>query len=113
MAKRTKPQRKKATPRPRPEPQPEVEVENPAETPEAKAFDLIIPPEPKPEPREVPEPKDAPVRYTGSHQICPRCGAHDTKTYKSMPIKDGIRVQYRRCQRAVCRHEFKAPFTVV
>ena len=65
----------------------------------------------------VTDPKVKPKvkRFTGSHQVCPRCGATDTTVYKSMPVDERtmIRVQYRRCQRAVCRAEFKATLKVV
>ena len=55
------------------------------------------------------------IRFTGSHQICPRCGTADTVAYKSMDVDklSNIRVQYRRCRRGHCRHEFKATLTVV
>ena len=61
--------------------------------------------------------KDEPekkVRYTGSHQVCPRCGTNDTVAYKSMDVDQvsGIRVQYRRCRRGHCRNEFKATLEV-
>lgn len=59
------------------------------------------------------EEKEKPERYMGSHQICPRCGSKDTIAYKSMPIDKGTRIQYRRCLRGVCRHEFKTSFGVV
>lgn len=101
------------------------------DTEEAKAFDQFMEDNPPAEiikPESLVEvqcqqydrsnfvaPKPVPVRFTGSHQICPRCGAMDTKVYKSMPIdpKNNIRVQYRRCSRGPCRAEFKATFTVV
>lgn len=112
--KRGRPPKKKMEGRVRPQP---VEADNEYLTP-VKPMEEEIKPliedMVKPVEDDAPEPKPTSVRFTGSHQVCPRCGAYDTKTYKSMPIDErtGIRVQYRRCQRAICRNEFKATFKV-
>ena len=54
-----------------------------------------------------------PKRYTGKHQMCPRCGSFSTVVYKSMPVENNIRVQYRRCTMAICRKEFKTVLPVL
>ena len=105
--------RKKAEPRSRAVPTP-IEKE-PVDRKKSKPVNLIEAQHMSKADDGFKEPKAVSLRFTGSHQICPRCGAYDTKVYKSMPVDErtGIRVQYRRCTRSICRCEFKATLTVV
>lgn len=78
--------------------------------------EVTVGPPPAPEPAPAPAPTPAPVvkprpdararkaYHKGPDQICPRCGATDTTSTRTMPVEEGakFRVQYRKCRRATC-----------
>lgn len=41
------------------------------------------------------------VTWPDGHTRCPRCGADDTEAYSTRK-----NIQYRRCSRAICRHNY-------
>lgn len=97
---------KKITPA---EPLPAVEARPPVPPPRPIADDegqLHLPgvkPEPAPPPAATPRGWTWPARSR-----CPRCGSTETKR-----VSDDGPTQYRRCERAICRHSYKVQGTVL